>query len=85
MNEARAHARDVKLQITSEVWQAEQALEMGEVRYKAGVVTNLDLLVAHTSLSQARLAYVGAQYGYVVSRYALDRATGASGWESRRN
>ena len=64
-----------------QVRQAEQALKMAEVRYQAGVITNLDLLDAQTSVSQARLALIGAQYGYVVSKYALDQATGAQIWE----
>jgi outer membrane protein len=68
--------QNVKIQVR----QAEEALRMGKVRYEAGVITNLDLLDAQTSLSEARLAYIGAQYGYVISRYALDRATGASVW-----
>lgn len=53
---------------------------MGEVRYEAGVITNLDLLDSQTRLSEARLSYINAQYGYVIGRYALDRATGASVW-----
>jgi len=63
-----------------QVRQAEEAVKMAEVRYEAGVITNLDLLDAQTSVSQARLALIGAQYSYVVSKYALDRATGAAVW-----
>ena len=64
-----------------QVRQAEEALKMAEVRYEAGVITNLDLLDAQTSVSQARLALIGARYGYVISKYALDQATGAPVWD----
>jgi outer membrane protein TolC len=63
-----------------QVRQAEEALRLGAIRYKAGVITNLDLLDAQTRLSEAQLAYISAEYGYIISRYALDRATGASIW-----
>jgi outer membrane protein len=64
-----------------QVRQAKEALRLGAIRYEAGVITNLDLLDSQTRLSEARLAYISAEYGYIISRYALDRATGASIWE----
>jgi outer membrane protein len=79
LEDVRADAERIRA-AEIQVRHAEEALKMGEVRFKAGVITNLDLLDAHTSLSEARLADIGARYGYVVSRYALDRATGASVW-----
>lgn len=63
-----------------QVRHAEQALAMAEVRYRSGVITNLDLLEAETALAQAKLRRVQTQYNYVTSWYALQRATGATPW-----
>jgi len=62
------------------VTQAEEAVATAKARYEAGVATNLDVLDAQTSLSNARLARLGAHYEYVTSRYALEKATGARPW-----
>ncbi|HVP07409.1 MAG TPA: TolC family protein [Candidatus Acidoferrum sp.] len=64
----------------TQVRQAEQAVSMARVRYNAGVITNLDLLDAETSLSQTKLIRVRALYDYTVSLNALDRATGKRPW-----
>jgi outer membrane protein len=63
-----------------QVAQAEQAVATAKSRYEAGVATNLDVLDAETSLSNARLARLGARYEYVTSRYALEKATGGEPW-----
>ena len=77
--DVQAAAEKVK---TSElqVRQAEDALSIARKRYEAGTVSNLDVLDAETSLSQADLLQLRAQYGYVISRYALDRAVGNEVW-----
>lgn len=82
VEDLRANAEKIRT-AEIQVRHAEEALKLGEVRYKAGVITNLDLLDAHTSVSVARLAYIGAQYDYVISMYAVDAATGVSIWEPR--
>lgn len=64
----------------AQVEQAEKALSMARVRYAAGVITNLELLDAETTLSQARLIRLRAFYDYTVSLNALDRATGKKLW-----
>ncbi len=64
----------------TQVRQAEEAVSMARVRYNAGVITNLDLLDAETSLSQTKLIRVRALYDYTVSLNALDRATGKRQW-----
>jgi outer membrane protein len=64
----------------TQVAQAEQAVSMARVRYDAGVITNLDLLDAETTLSQAKLIRLRAFYDYTVSLNALDRATGKKVW-----
>jgi outer membrane protein len=62
------------------VRQAEEALSMARTKYEAGVVTNLDLLDAQTTLTQARLGYLRALYAYSMSLVDLDRATGKRLW-----
>jgi outer membrane protein len=64
----------------AQVRQAEAAVSMADVRYAAGVVTNLDVLDAQTSLQEARLVRLRAQYDIVRSRYELERVVGARVW-----
>ena len=60
--------------------QAKSAVEQARIRYQTGTVTNLDLLDAETSLSQAELMQIQALYQYVVSGYELDQAVGEKVW-----
>jgi outer membrane protein len=62
------------------VRQAQEAVRLAEAKYVAGVVTNLDLLDAQTTLTQAKLNHLRALYNYTVSLTALDRATGRKAW-----
>jgi outer membrane protein TolC len=59
---------------------AEEAVSVARAQYAAGVATNLDLLDAETSLAEARLLLQRAEYDYVKSLDALDRATGRRAW-----
>ena len=59
-----------------QVKQAEQAVERAELKYRDGVITNLDLIDAETSLAQARLQYLQVKYRSILSYYNLKRATG---------
>lgn len=63
-----------------QVKQAEAALAMARTRYEAGVVANLDLLDAETTLSQAKLIFLRAMYNYAISLTFLDKATGKKIW-----
>jgi outer membrane protein len=63
-----------------QVRQAEAALALAETRYQAGVVTNLDVLDAQTSLSEARLVELRARYDLVRNRYLLSQAVGNRSW-----
>lgn len=63
-----------------QVAQAEQAVSLARIRYKAGTATNLDLLDAETALIDARLIRLKAKFDLAVSRYALDRAIGVKIW-----
>ena len=62
------------------VEQAKSAVEQARVRYQAGTVTNLDLLDAETSLSEAELMQIQALYQFVISSYELDQAIGEKVW-----
>ncbi len=59
---------------------AEEAMAQAKVRFDNGVITNLDLINAETSLARARLFYSQAQYAYVMSVYSLKRAMGVKIW-----
>lgn len=56
--------------------QAMQAVLRAEIKYRDGVITNLDLLDATTSLAEARLLYLQVQFKNVLSYYNLQRAIG---------
>jgi outer membrane protein len=63
-----------------QVEQADTALSLAETRYRAGVITNLEVLDAQTALAQARLLRLRTQYAFVRSRYELERAVGGRPW-----
>ena len=78
------HAAEGKLDATSlEVQQAKDALSIAQRRFDAGTVSNLDVLDAETSLSQAHLLRLRALYQYVSSRYALEYAIGTPIWNQK--
>lgn len=55
---------------------AREAYRLAEVRYKAGVSTQLELSNARTSLAQAESNQVTATYGYLTAKAALEKAIG---------
>jgi outer membrane protein len=60
---------------------AEEALSQAKIRYQSGVITNLDLINAETSLAQARLLNIQSMHDYVISAYALKKAAGEKLWD----
>ena len=58
------------------VTQAEEDLKIANVRYAAGVGTNLDVMDATEKMTEARTNYNTALYNYNVSKAALDKAMG---------
>jgi len=56
--------------------EAEEALRQAEVRLAAGTGTQLDVLDAQTSLTQARTTQIQALHDYSVARARLQRAIG---------
>jgi outer membrane protein TolC len=56
--------------------QALKANELAVTSFKSGIITNLDLLDANTSLSQSRLMLLKSRIDYVVSIYRLKSSLG---------
>lgn len=59
------------------ITQAQEALRIANVRFQAGVGTNLEVLNAQTAASQAEASKVQALFTYNLARAALERAVGA--------
>ena len=57
--------------------EAEEALREANARADAGTGTQLDVLDAQTSLTQARTTQIQAQHDYVAARARVERAIGA--------
>ncbi|MBR2214157.1 MAG: TolC family protein [Selenomonadaceae bacterium] len=58
------------------VQQAEEDYKIAQVRYSAGVGTNLDVMDAEEKLTTAKTNYYTALYNYNTSKAALDQAMG---------
>ena len=56
--------------------EADEALRLARARAEAGTGTQLDVLDAQTSLTQARTTQVEAEHDYAVARARLERAIG---------
>jgi outer membrane protein len=55
---------------------AEKALSLAEINFKAGVITNLDMLDATTTVAESRLSLLKANIDYIASIYKLKTALG---------
>lgn len=58
------------------VAKAEEDFHIAQVRYMAGVGTNLDVIDAQVALTEARTNFVNALYDYNTSKIALETAMG---------
>jgi len=58
------------------VSKAEEDFKIAQVRYSAGVGTNLDVIDAQVALTQARTNYVQALYDYNTNKAKLEKAIG---------
>lgn len=58
------------------VVQAEEDYKIAQVRYSAGVGTNLDVMDSQVALTQAKTNYIQALYDYNTSRATLENAMG---------
>ena len=63
-------------QFELQLLQAEKAYSLAEISYKAGTITNLDLLDSSTMVSQSRLLLLKAKIDYAASLYRLKAVTG---------
>ena len=58
------------------VVQAEEDYKIAQVRYSAGVGTNLDVMDSQVALTQAKTNYIQALYDYNTSKAKLEKAMG---------
>jgi outer membrane protein TolC len=58
------------------VTKAEEDFKIAQIRYSAGVGTNLDVIDAQVALTQAKTNYVQSLYDYNTSRANLNKAMG---------
>ncbi len=76
---ADVQAASSKVQISElQLRQAHDAVAIARTQYETGSITNLDLLDAVTAESAAKQMNLQALYRFVISRYELERAIGAS-------
>jgi outer membrane protein len=79
LSEAEAYmsaAKKKESQFELQLKQALKANSLAETSFKSGVITNLDLLDANTSVSESRLMLLKARIDYTVSIYKLKAALG---------
>jgi outer membrane protein TolC len=72
LTSAQQKVNQFKLQLE----QAEKANSLAETSFRSGMITNLDLLDASTSVSESRLLLLKAKIEYAVSIYKLKDALG---------
>lgn len=72
MNAARKKVTQFELQLD----QAIKANSLAQTSFRSGIITNLDLLDANTSVSESRLMLLKAKIDYVVSIFKLKAALG---------
>jgi outer membrane protein TolC len=76
-SEALMLAAGTKLnQAEMQLKQAQKAYSLAETSFKSGVITNLDLLDANTSVSESSLMLLKARIDYAASIYKLKAALG---------
>ena len=79
LSEAEAYMFAAHKKISQFELQLEQALKafsLAETSFKSGVITNLDLLDANTSVSESRLMLLKSRIDYAASIYKLKAALG---------
>src|SRR5450759_1817806 len=79
LSEAEAYMYAAEKKITQfqlQLIQALKAYSLAETSFKSGMITNLDLLDANTSVSESRLMLLKARIDYAASVYKLKAALG---------
>lgn len=67
-------------QLTEQVTLAEKAYAQAKVNYKAGSITNLELLTSSTNFSSSKLQLLQARINYLINYYKLQVSTGIQIW-----
>jgi len=86
MSEVQQAVEDLEIKMSKvattkiEVAYAEVSIQRANAQYKNGAATNLDVLDAEASLSQARLKYLQSLYEAIISNYNLKKAVGDAIW-----
>lgn len=69
-------AKQKELQFRLQLEQAQEAYSLAETSFRSGVITNLELLDANTTVSQSMLMLLKARIDYAASIYRLKAALG---------
>jgi outer membrane protein len=80
LSEAQTYMLAAKQKVSQyqlQLSQAMKALSLAETSFKAGTITNLDLLDTNTSVSESRLLLLKARIDYAASVYRLKAAMGS--------
>ena len=72
----KAKLKNYELQID----QAKEALNLANIRYKAGVITNLELLTAQTDEQNAELGKIQLQFQVLLSTLTINQLGGTKFW-----
>ena len=81
-NSANVEAAEQKVtQFELQLKQARDAFSLAETSYKAGAITNLDLLDATTAVSNSRLLLLKSEIDYALSVYNLQASVGKRMYE----
>src|ERR1019366_1352253 len=71
-----AKLRNYELQVD----QAKEALHLANIRYRNGIITNLELLTAQTDLQNAELGKIQLEYNQLLSKLQLNKLGGTKFW-----
>jgi outer membrane protein TolC len=69
-------AKQKEVQFRLQLEQAQQAYSLAETSFRSGVITNLELLDANTTVSQSSLMLLKARIDYAASIYRLKAVLG---------
>lgn len=63
-----------------QVEQAQEALKLANIRYKGGIITNLEVLSSQTDLENAQLGRIQLEYNLLLSKLQLNKYGGVKFW-----
>jgi outer membrane protein len=70
-----------KLELSEKnVFQAKYALDLANIRYKNGVLTNIEIEAAQTNLKDAQFAQLQYQYQMALAKLEMNRLSGVKFW-----